>query len=152
MANRHAVSSLDAHVGFWLRFVSNHVSHAFSRRLEQHGTSVAEWVILRELFAADTLPSELADRLGTTRGAITKLVDRLERRKLVTRQIDEHDRRYQPLAITAKGRALVPMLAALADDNDAAFFGHMRREQREQVIDLMKEVVARLGLRGLPVD
>lgn len=152
MTEHRTISALDAHVGFWLRFVSNHVSHAFGRRLEAHQVSVAEWVILRELFTRDALPSELADRLGMTRGAVTKLVDRLEARKLVVREIDEYDRRYQQLAITAKGRALVPVLAALADDNDAAFFGHLRRQQREQVIELMKEIVARLGLRSMPVD
>jgi DNA-binding MarR family transcriptional regulator len=152
MTGRRNISSLDAHVGFWLRFVSNHVSHAFERRLEAHGVSVAEWVILRDLYAVDTLPSELAQRLGMTRGAISKLVARLESRKLVTRQTDDFDRRYQPLAITAKGRALVPVLAAVADDNDEEFFGHLRREQREQMIDVMKEIVARLGLQTTPVD
>jgi hypothetical protein len=28
-----AVSDLKKHAGFWLRFVSNHVSHAFARQL-----------------------------------------------------------------------------------------------------------------------
>jgi DNA-binding MarR family transcriptional regulator len=40
------------------------------------------------------------------------------------------DRRQQILSLTARGRALVPRLARLADDNDAHFFGHSARGGR----------------------
>ncbi|MEI9903207.1 MAG: hypothetical protein WDN06_03970 [Asticcacaulis sp.] len=43
-------SHLEAHLGYWMRFVSNHVSQAFARKVEAHGVTVAEWVVLRELF------------------------------------------------------------------------------------------------------
>ena len=42
-------SSLQSHVGFWLRFVSNHVSHAFKLKVETRGVTVAEWVVLRSI-------------------------------------------------------------------------------------------------------
>ena len=71
-----AASELTAHLGYWLRFVSNHVSLAFARKLESRGVTVAEWVVLRELYeSAPVAPSEVAERLGLTRGAITKLAD-----------------------------------------------------------------------------
>ena len=41
------VSDLKKHMGFWLRFVSNHVSVAFARKLQDSGVSVAEWVVMR---------------------------------------------------------------------------------------------------------
>lgn len=153
MSARRNISSLDAHLGFWLRFVSNHVSQAFSHRLAAHGVSVAEWVILRELFEdGSALPSELAERIGMTRGAISKIADRLEAKVLASRRTDKNDRRYQALRITAKGRALVPVLAALADENDADFFGDLAPEDRERVIAIMKEVILKRGLRTMPVD
>src|SRR5271168_2720623 len=115
---------LDAHVGFWLRFVSNHVSHAFKLKVEAHGVTVAEWVVLRALFDADHVnPSEIADQLGMTRGAISKLVDRVVAKRLVKCTVGKGDRRFQTLVLTASGRKLVPILAALADENDAEFFG-----------------------------
>lgn len=147
------VSPLDAHVGYWLRFVSNHVSHAFKAKVEGHGVTVAEWVVLRQLLAmGDTAPSRLADDLGMTRGAISKLVDRLIVKKLVRRGEVAGDRRFQSIALTSAGRSLVPTLAALADRNDEEFFGHLGTEQRAQVIDLLKEVVRRHDLKDVPVD
>jgi len=150
---RTAISPLEAHLGFWLRFVSNHVSQAFSRKLSARDVAVAEWVILRELWEKDgVLPSELADRLGMTRGGISKLTDRLEAKSLVTRQPGKDDRRYQALTITARGRALVPALAALADQNDAEFFGHLERRERDRILAVMKDIVRRHGLRTTPVE
>jgi len=95
--------------------VSNHVSHAFSLKLEARDATVAEWVVLRELYDHDAIvPSQLAARLGMTCGAISKLADK----PLVTRTASEDDRRYQALALTQDRRALVPALSVLADEND----------------------------------
>ena len=89
-----SISPLTAHLGYWLRFVSNHVSHAFRRKVEDHGVTVAEWVVLRELLrTGDANPSQIADGLGMTRGAISKLVERLVAKKLVRRAAAAGERR-----------------------------------------------------------
>ena len=73
-----SISQLEDHLGYWLRFVSNHVSQAFTRKVENRGVTVAEWVLLRALFdTGEANPSQLADILGMTRGTVSKLVDQL---------------------------------------------------------------------------
>lgn len=147
------VSPLETHLGYWLRYVSNHVSHAFAVKVATRDVTVAEWVLMRELFERDAVaPSELADRIGMTCGAISKLVDRLAAKALVTRTYGKEDRRYQSIALTAPGRALVPKLSALADRNDAEFFGHLTPEERATLETVMKEIVRRRGLRTMPID
>lgn len=147
------VSSLEDHLGYWLRFVSNHVSHAFQAKVESLGVTVAEWVALRELFGAgEVAPSELAERLGMSRGAISKLVDRLIAKGLVERGEEGSDRRYRSARITASGRKLVPRLARLADANDAEFFGHLDPESRRQLAETLREIVRRHGMKDLPTD
>lgn len=147
------VSPLDAHLGYWLRFVSNHVSHAFSLKLAVHDVTVAEWVVLRELFGAHALaPSALADRIGMTRGAISKLADRLVAKALMTRASDAGDRRYQALTLTDRGRTLVPKLSALADRNDEEFFGRLPAPARRTIETAMKEIVRRHGLKTIPTE
>ncbi len=152
-AKTAAVSPLEAHLGYWLRFVSNQVSHSFSLKLADRDVTVAEWVVLRELYECDAMaPSALAEKIGMTRGAISKLGDRLLAKALVTRTTSDDDRRYQALALTAKGRAIVPKLAALADQNDAEFFGHLKAEERENIKSAMREIVDRHGLKSVPVE
>lgn len=146
-------SDLETHLGYWLRFVSNHVSHAFSLKLQAREVTVAEWVVLRELFdLADIQPSTLADRLGMTRGAISKLADRLIAKELIARTASTEDRRQQTLSLTDYGRTLVPKLAELADRNDAEFFGHLEPADRAALEKTLKEIVRRHDLKTIPTE
>jgi MarR family transcriptional regulator, lower aerobic nicotinate degradation pathway regulator len=147
------VSDLETHIGYWLRYVSNHVSRAFAVKVEAKGVSVAEWVVMRELYDHESRsPSEIAARLGMTRGAITKIVDKLAKKRLVTRKQSRSDARYRRLALTRAGRALVPQLALLADQNDEEFFGQMKHAERKAIEDAMKEIIRRRSLSAVPVD
>jgi DNA-binding MarR family transcriptional regulator len=148
-----AVSHLKSHVGFWMRIISNHVSHAFARKLERSGVTVAEWVVMREMYGESlTSPSVVAARIGMTRGAITKLMDRLLAKGYATRQESSSDRRYQEIALTAAGRRLVPTLATLADQNDEEFFHQLSRKERESLLSLLKKLVQVHGLEKLPTE
>lgn len=150
---RADVSELEAHLGYWLRAVSNHVSYAFKVRVESRGVTVAEWVVLRALFDGDGIkPSELAAKIGLSRGAISKLVDRLVAKDLVSVRSDVRDGRAQIVSLRTSGCRLVPQLAALADENDAQAFGHLDRAQRASLLATLKGLVEHLGLRGAPVD
>jgi DNA-binding MarR family transcriptional regulator len=147
------VSDLKKHVGFWLRFVSNHVSHAFARKLQQSGVTVAEWVILREMFGDDeVVSSTIAERIGMTRGGVSKLIDRLVGKALITRRERSDDRRFQSIALTASGRRLVPHLATMADQNDEEFFHPLSVSERATLIATMKKLVQAHGLQSLPTE
>lgn len=153
MTSRPPASSLTSHLGYWLRFVSNHVSHAFARRLEDEAVTVAEWVVLRELYGVDGLaPSALAQRLSLTRGAISKLAERLQAKALVVRTENPTDGRAHTLALSAAGRGLVPRLSALADQNDAAFFSHLTPAERAAIEAILKGIVDRHGLVRIPLS
>jgi DNA-binding MarR family transcriptional regulator len=135
------VSDLRSHLGFWLRFVSNHVSQNFARKLEQGEVTVAEWVILREMFHTDTTsPSTLANSTGLTRGAVSKLVDRLVQKKLAHRAEAAEDRRFQEVGLTAAGKVLVPRLAVIADANDEEFFSQLSARERQQLLGMLKKL------------
>jgi DNA-binding MarR family transcriptional regulator len=147
------LSDMKRHVGFWLRFVSNHVSHAFARKLLASGVTVAEWAVMREMFDdEETSPGLLAERIGMTRGGVSKLVDRLLSKKLITRRERSDDRRFQSIALTPAGRRLIPQLAVLADQNDEEFFHPLSVRERAALIATMKKLVQANGLKSLPTE
>ncbi len=153
MAAKKSASNLEDHAGYWLRYVSNHVSHAFARKVEARGVTVAEWVLLRAMLDAGTAnPSQIANAVGMTRGAVSKLVERLCRKELAKRSSSEGDRRYQTVELTAAGRRLVPVLAQLADENDQEFFGYLKPEERTALVNMLQDIVRRHGWKDLPVD
>lgn len=147
------VSGLTSHTGFWLRFVSNHVSNAFMRKLLDSGVTAAEWVVLREMYDEEEMaPSVLAEQSGMTRGAASKLIDRLVVKKLVSRRDRTDDRRYQDVALTAAGRRLVPALAAIADQNDEEFFKPLSGGERKALVTTLKKLVRAHGLHRIPTE
>lgn len=153
MAPQTSPSALRAHLGYRLRMVSNAVSHSFARKVEAEGVTVAEWVFLRALYDAERMsPSQLAQAMGMTRGAISKLADRLLEKSLIEHQANPNDRRTHTLALNVAGRALVPRLAALADANDAEFFGSLSTDDRRSLAHLLQKISEDRGLTRIPID
>ncbi|MEO7465586.1 MAG: MarR family transcriptional regulator [Sphingobium limneticum] len=152
MSSTQSVSDLTAHIGFWLRMVSNHVSHAFAAKLADKEVTVAEWSLLRALYGKEPMPpSRLANDMGMSRGAITKLADRLIAKSLIVREASADDGRAQTLALTDRGSALVPDLAALADRNDAEFFDCLTTDERETLERLLKSLAGRGHMTAIPI-
>lgn len=150
---RPAASHLDVHVGYWLRRASNEVSQSLSRKVEDKGVTLAEWVVLRELYDGDRRPAALAAQLGLTRGAISKLVDRLAAKLMVSQEASPGpgDPRAQMVALTDLGRSLVPVLAQHADQTDDEFFGDLDPRVRALIVSIMRGIVHRRRLWGAPL-
>lgn len=146
-------SALSDHLGYWLRMVSNAVSRSFARKVEAQGVTVAEWVVLRLLLDhAGIAPSLLADRMGMTKGAISKLADRLVDKGLISRDASHNGGRGQSLSLTTAGRRLVPRLARLADENDTTFFQALSAPERNQLEALLRKIVSVRGPTRPPTD
>jgi predicted DNA-binding protein with PD1-like motif len=61
-------------------------------------------------------------------------------------------RRYQALALTGWGSAHVPRLAALADENDDKFSGHLAAGERRTVETVMRDIVRRHSFKSVPIE
>jgi DNA-binding MarR family transcriptional regulator len=147
------VSGLETHLGYWLRQVSNAVSGSFARSLKSRQASVAEWVLLRSLFERkQSTPSELAHSLTMTRGAISKIVDRLQTKGWITCKTSSDDNRVQLLALTGAGRRAIPILAKIADENDHKFFSCLDAGERSELRNLLGKLAGYHGIRDVPVE
>lgn len=148
------VSELTSHIGYWMRLVSNNVSHSFARKLDSSNITVAEWVILREMYRDNdtTSPSKVAELTGLSRGAISKLIDRLLRKGLVTREEATGDRRYQNITMTTKSISLIPELVALADENDETFFSVLTESERQTLLTVLKKLAKHHQMLRHPIE
>jgi DNA-binding MarR family transcriptional regulator len=114
---------------------------------------VAAWVALRLLHGeGKRTPGDLAALMGMTRGAVSKIVDKLEAKALVTRTQSPEDNRVQWLSLTRSGQRLVPKLAALADRNDAHFFGCLNADEQTALRKLLEKLTDFHRLGEVPVD
>jgi DNA-binding MarR family transcriptional regulator len=156
---RKPVPDLKSHTGFWLRFISNHLSHAFTQKLADSGVTAAEWLVLREMFDAElrkmfagqtTAPSQIAATIGMTRGPVSRLIDRLVKKQLVRRAESAKDHRFQEVGLTPAGMQLVPRLAAIADENDRQFLSCLSERERKKLLQMLKKIAKANQLTNFP--
>ena len=147
------VSGLETHLGYWLRRVSNTVSNEFARSLHARQTSVAEWVLLRHLYGRQQVtPGELAQASTMTRGAVSKVMDKLQAKGWIKSKINPEDNRGQLLSLTPAGRRNLPELAEIADQNDEHFFACLDARERSVLRRLLCKLVEHHQIRDVPVE
>ncbi len=153
VTNTRQLTQLEGHLGYWLRRVSNAVSGRFARALQEKQTSVAEWVLLRELHErGQTAPGELADSLGLTRGAVSKIVDKLEAKGWIQTQAKEDDSRSHLLSLTRAGRRSLPVLAEIADQNDARYFDCLSAREKSTLRELLAKLADHNRINDVPTE
>jgi DNA-binding MarR family transcriptional regulator len=90
--------------------------------------------------------------MAMTKGAISKLAERLMAKGLVEKTESQEDRRAHNLSLTTEGRSKIPVLASLADQNDAEFFGVLTKEEHETLDRIMRVLAEKRDLKATPVD
>lgn len=146
-------SALEVHLGYWLRLVSNEVSRVFERELQKRDISVAEWAAINLLAAGTGLtPAKLAAAMGMTRGAISKVLGKLEAKKLVSRAVSPLDNRVQLLTLTKQSRRILPRLGHIADGNDRHFFAALNLDEKAALRNLLQKVAAAHQMSRVPVE
>ena len=139
------VSNFEYHIGYWLRCLSNFVSHTFAEKLAAQDISVPQWVVLRTLYDNDKVTlNEAADLVGVDKSTLSRMIERLVQRVLVNRS-EGADRRSVGLSLTPAARKLVPQLAKLADQNDEEFFKTLSPKQREVFLGTIKQLLEANG-------
>lgn len=87
---------------------------AMEKELAPYDISAAQYVILVGLANGIDSASGLCKGASYDPGAMTRMIDRLERKGLVRRVRSPEDRRVVRLALTAEGKAAYPKLIASA--------------------------------------
>jgi len=153
ITGQRRASDLELHLGYWLRRVSNHVSGAFARALQRRRTSVAEWVMLCHVQERPGItPGGLAEALDLTRGAVSKVIDKLEAKNWIARSTKPGDNRVQLLSLTRWGNRILPQLADIADQNDREFLDGLEADERANLRRLLGKLAEFHQIRDVPIE
>jgi DNA-binding MarR family transcriptional regulator len=112
----------------------------FEQLFRQFKLSLTQYNVLRILRGVGgPLPSgQIAERLVTRDPDITRLLDRLEKRGLITRQRGEADRRVVLASITPEGLEILTKLDDPVLDLHRAQLGHLGSERLKTLIELLE--------------
>jgi DNA-binding MarR family transcriptional regulator len=117
-------------VGYLMKRVLASVSQQVERRLEAHELTHAQWMPLFKLRNGRGMAvAELARELQMDTGAMTRLLDRLEKKGLCRRVRSVEDRRVVNLELTPEGEAAAGVVpGVLADVLNAHLAGFSKTE------------------------
>jgi len=118
----------------------------FDRDLERVGLTAQQAEILfRCSRAGELTPKQLTNLLITDNAGVTRLVDRLERKGLVTRRASANDRRSVTVRLTRSGTALVPRVARVAHAQRRRLFSGLSPAEQEQMRSLLHRILDNVG-------
>ena len=133
--------SLEAEVFLNLMRTTDALSRGGEEILKLVGLSPNQYNVLRILRGAGDQGlccREVAERMITRDPDITRLVDRLERRGLVTRSRDSKDRRIITVRISEAGLKILKDLDRPMDDASRNRLSHMDKEDLRRLSELLE--------------
>ena len=119
-----------------------------SRVVEPHGITLQQYNVLRILRGSgdDGLPTlSIAERMIEQTPGVTRLLDRLEAKGLVSRCRGENDRRQVLCRLTAAGRTLLAQLDPDMDEADESGVAMLRPEDKQKLLELLATIRAGHG-------
>lgn len=139
----------DVTVGYIVRDAHRAFSRSLQSRIANHGVTMGQWFFLRALWEEDGLTQrELSQRVGMMEPTTVTALNSMERRALVERVRNPHDRRKVNIYLTPKGRALRDVLLPCADEvNDLATRG-ISPDDLALTIEVLIQMIANLGDEG----
>lgn len=121
----------------------DHINRISSETMEPFGITSHQYNILRILRGADSkgLPTlELGERMLVRSPGVTRLIDRLEKKELVTRTRSVEDRRVVICQITDKGLSLLGKMDKPIEEMNHSIVENLNQEQLIKLIELLKEL------------
>ncbi|MGA2762418.1 MAG: MarR family winged helix-turn-helix transcriptional regulator [Spirochaetia bacterium] len=132
-------------VATWLRLARlvGSQNTALGGRLRERSLSLAQFDVIAQIGVSEGLTQkELAERLVVTQGNVTQLLQKLEKRRLVTRPPSG---RCNSLRLTAAGRRLRDTLVPGQEQAIARLFGALSDAELETLSRLLRKMT-----RGQP--
>jgi MarR family transcriptional regulator, transcriptional regulator for hemolysin len=138
----------DSSVGFLISDVSRLMRRVYDRRVEPLGVTRAQWRVLVHLYRREGVSqTELAAILEIEKPTLGRLVDKLEEKGWVERQVDERDQRARRLVITDAVRPMIERLKVFAEAVNEDSMAGLDAEQERQFVEILLAV--KTNLNGL---
>ena len=127
--------------------INGMASIAVARRLQKNfrngglDITIEQWTVLYHLWKEDCLSQqELCNRTYRDKPSITRLIDNLEKQKLLKRSSHKNDKRINLVCLTDAGRALQDTTLAIANQTMEEALTGVRKEEIETVKSVLQKV------------
>ena len=129
-------------VGYLMRICTNRLLPQMEALFQDQELTFSQWTTLVALHDGRIATAgDLAHNICHDAGSLTRLIDQMEKRSLVTRARSDKDRRVVTLALTPRGRSLVEALAPKVMDFWNGMLSGFSHAEVDTLINLLTRLV-----------
>lgn len=124
-----------------LRRCTQNVEKREYQTIKEGGLTVSQFAVLEVLYhKGDLRISEIMDKILSTGGNMTVVIDNLVRENLVKRCSDPNDKRVNLISITEKGKNLISGIFPKHLENINEIFSALTADEKQNLISLLKKL------------
>jgi DNA-binding MarR family transcriptional regulator len=129
-------------VGYLMRICTNRLLPQMEALFQDQELTFSQWTTLVALHDGRIATAgDLAHNICHDAGSLTRLIDQMEKRGLVTRTRSDKDRRVVTIALTPRGRTLVEALAPKVMDFWNSLLSGFSHAEIDTLINLLTRLV-----------
>ncbi|MBU3804554.1 MAG: MarR family transcriptional regulator [Candidatus Cellulosilyticum pullistercoris] len=110
-------SSEKKHIGMLIKCIEKKIVNELNKELEQFDITLMQNEVLRYIYFheknQDVFQKQIEEFFNSTNPTITGILNRLEGKELIKREINLKDARYKKLTVTPKGKELLDKMLEL---------------------------------------
>lgn len=145
--NREAQERIDAYLA--LRRVYKLLIRAIGANLKSLGTTDSQFGVLRTLSHTSGVSiGEISQWVLTCNANLTSLIDRMEKKKLVTRTVRSEDKRWRHISLTGEGQKLADRAIAPHRQYVAELFAGLSGEDLDNLRIILEKLQAAVETNG----
>lgn len=148
MQNNEKLNDLTNSLGFNLINTSMSIKDELRKRFIAEGYDVTpdQFAVLIKLWKNDGVSQkELCDKTLKTKSNITRILDSMEKRDLLSRQVNKEDRRIFNIYLTTKGKNLRTILLPIAISTHQKIFQNLSDNDKKNLQKILEMISINLG-------
>jgi DNA-binding MarR family transcriptional regulator len=118
--------------------------------VKQFGLTGPQLLILQEIARAEEITaSELAKSISLSQATVTGILERLEKRTLITRRRSNSDRRRVKVSATPTGRQLLEAAPPLMQESFVEQFDRLQNWEQHMILSSLQRLVAMMDAKQI---
>lgn len=138
---RPAAYDVQDSVGYLMKQVMMSIGAQAEKRMVAHGLTNSQWVPLMRLRIGDATVVELARWCQVDAGAMTRLLDRMEKKGLCSRTRSTEDRRVVMVSLTTGGRAATAQVPTVLSDIMNAHLAGFSKDEWQLLLSMLRRML-----------
>jgi DNA-binding MarR family transcriptional regulator len=148
--NTHQPGGMEDHILIAIRRIIRAVDLRSRELLEKSGLTGPQLAALKEVAQAGTISAgDLAKALNVGQPTVTGILERLERRGVLTRARNGEDRRSVDVAVTEEGKRLLASAPPLLQESFRQRLGDLQEWEHTQILATLQRIAAMMEVEEL---